>query len=318
MSPLSPRLASATSRAGVVLGVLAALLSGLLLVVRPWYLHWGATPQELAGPLPGDAHAVGPIHTTRAIDIRAPATQVFAWVAQLGQDRAGFYSYELLEDLAGCQMPDVRRLDPALQHWSVGQKLWMYPRDELDGMGHATLLELQPERLLVFGTHTPLDPPGSLYTGTWSFIVEPTSDATARLIVRGSGGGSPSLLGTAFTRTVFEPVHFAMERRMLEGIRGLAEGRPLSKAADAVQIGAWLASFGMFVAAGVLAVLGARFQRRLLAFAAGGLVFQILTLVQPWPAASVAATLLLGLLLMPPSSRRRASAEAVAEQLSRT
>jgi hypothetical protein len=202
---------------------------------------------------------------------------VFAWVAQLGQDRAGFYSYELLEDLAGCRMPRVEHLDPELQHWSVGDRLWMYPPDKLGGVGYATLLEYQPGRALVFGTQTP----GNAAAGTWAFLVEPAGEAASRLIVRGSGSAPPSLLGVAFNRTVFEPMHFAMERRMLQGIAGLAQGRGPSRTEDNLMLLLWAAVFGMFVSSAVLVALGLRWQRRLASFVAAGICFQILTLVQP-------------------------------------
>jgi len=192
-------------------------------------------------------------------------------------------------------MPNVQELDPSLQQWSVGDRLWMYPPRKLDGLGHATLLALEPGRALVFGTHTPLDKPESLPSGTWSFIVEPTSPGSSRLIVRGRGTSPPNLLGVAFTQTVFEPLHFAMERRMLEGIRGLAEGRPISRLADAVMLVLWTLTFVTFVAAGILVLLGARWRRRLAGFVLAGGVFQVLTLGQPslWLAIPLVAGLLL-------------------------
>jgi hypothetical protein len=58
---------------------------------------------------------------TRAIMVQAPAEQVWPWVAQLGQDRGGFYSYRLLENLVGCDMPNLHHLDPALQQLRSGQ-----------------------------------------------------------------------------------------------------------------------------------------------------------------------------------------------------
>ena len=295
-------------RLAALIGVLAMLLAALLVLVRPWYLHWGATPEEYAGVRPGDELSPGPINDTRAVDIAAPAARVFAWVSQLGQNRAGFYSYAALENLVGCRMPDVRHLDPALQQWSLGDRLWMYPPDELQGMGHATLLRHDPGRALVFGTHTPLDPPGSPPTGLWSFIVEPTGDQSARLLTRGSGGAMPSLLGRAFTRTIFEPLHFAMERRMLEGIRGLAEGHPISPLADVLQLMAWAGTFALFIASGVLVLIGSQLRRHLLAFAAAGVAFQVVTLVQPIPVVSVALVIGLGMLIWP-LSRDRAPAE---------
>ncbi len=303
-------------RAGALLGVFAALLGLLLACMRPWYLHWGALPEERSGALPGDEHAPGPPNDTRAIFIDAPAERVFSWVAQLGQDRGGFYSYELLEDLAGCEMPDVRQLDPALQHWSVGDKLWMYPADQLAGRGHATLLFHEPGRALVFGTHKPFDAPGAAPTGTWSFVVTPDGPSSSRLITRGSGGAMPSLLGTAFMGTIFEPLHFAMERRMLEGIKALAEGRDISRTTDALQLASWLFSFALFLAAGALVLLGAHWQRRLLTFAASGLTFQMVTLVQPHPLVGVGLILGLCALIWSPSVERITEPGKLSEEAS--
>lgn len=288
-------------RLAALAAVFGVLLAILLAVVRPWYLGWGATAEERVRLLPGSQHMPGAINDTRAIDIAAPAAQVFGWVAQLGQNRAGFYSYAALENLVGCQMPDVRRLNPSLQRWHVGDKLWMYPPDKLDGLGHASLMYHEPDRALVFGTHSPMDRLGSPPSGGWAFVVEHMGPSSARLLTRSSGGAMPSLLGAAYTRTVFEPLHFAMERRMLEGIKGLAEGRPISRASDMLQLLSWLVSFTLFVASGVLVLLGSRPRRRLLGFAASGVVFQIVTLVQPIPVVSVLLILALSVLGWPSS-----------------
>jgi hypothetical protein len=276
-----PAFRGAWGRAAALAAAFAALIGILLGTIRPWYSSWGTDEQERHAYLPGDELIANSPRETRAISIAAPAHRVFAWVAQLGQDRAGFYSYELLEDLAGCEMPNITHLDPALQRWAPGDKLWMYPPSKLDGMGRAELLDYQPGRALVFGTSTPLDPVGAPPSGTWAFIVQPTSEEASRLIIRSSGRPPPNLLGTAFNRAVFEPVHFAMERRTMEGIRGLAEGRLISRLRDNVMISLWVLTFGAFLAAAVLVMIGARWQRRLIAFVAAGVVFQVLTLAQP-------------------------------------
>jgi hypothetical protein len=265
-----------------LLAALALLLGALLVVIGPWYRAWGATEQELHSALPGDELGFSGRNETRAIAIAAPSDQVFGWVAQLGQDRAGFYSYELLEDLVGCEMPRVEQLDPHLQHWNPGDKLWMYPPDKLGGMGYARLLAYEPGRALVFGTHIPTDAPAAGPSGTWSFIVQATGEHSSRLIVRGTGGPTPSLLGTAFNRTVFEPLHFAMERRMLESIRDLAEARTRpTRLQDAAVLSLWLATFVSFLAAAVAVLLSSRWRRQLLVLIGSGVVFQILTLLQP-------------------------------------
>lgn len=296
-------------RAAALLGTLAVLLAVLLTLVRPWYTSWGASAGERNAPLPGNLHGAIPSET-RAIDVAASAEHVFAWVAQLGQDRAGFYSFELLEDLAGCEMPNLRHLDPSLQHWSEGDKLWMYPPGELGGVGHATLLYHEPGSALVFGTRAPGAAWDSRPTGTWSFIVKPTGASSSRLLVRAGGTSAPGLLGVAFNRTVFEPLHFAMERRMLEGIAGLAEGRPIAAWRDHVTVGCWAVSLFAFAASAALVLAGRQWPRRLLAFAAAGAVFQFLTLVQPAPFVSLGLALLLLALVWPPRlGSWRASAE---------
>jgi hypothetical protein len=302
------------SRLGSLLAAMAVLLGFLLLAIRPWYTTWGATEQELRAPWPGDELGFSGPNETRAIAIAAPSDQVFAWVTQLGQDRAGFYSYELLEDLVGCEMPRVEQLDPRLQHWSPGDKLWMYPPDKLEGMGYARLLAYEPGRALVFGTHVPTDAPRAVPSGTWSFIVQATSERSSRLIVRGTGGPTPSLLGTAFNRTVFEPLHFAMERRMLEGIRDLAEGRtPPTRLYDGALLCLWLVTFVSFLAAAAAVLLSSRWPRQLLALLGAGVVFQVLTLVQPSLPIGVLCTLGLLLLARPRPQGAEGSAEPVEE-----
>lgn len=304
------------ARIAAVLAMSAALLGALLALVRPWYLSWGATREEFDGALPGDSFSTGRPDETRAIDIQAPAEQVFAWVSQLGQNRAGFYSYTALENLVGCEMPDVRHLDPALQEWKLGDRLWMYPPDELGGVGHASLVLYEPGRVLVFGTHTPLDPPGSAPTGSWSFVVEPTSEHSARLLTRSSGGSTHTLLGQAFTRTVFEPLHFVMERRMLEGIRGLAEGHPIPLVNDVLQLLAWSATFALFVISAVLVLIGSRPVRSLIGLAAAGIAFQIVTLLQPTPALSWVLVIALAVIIGLRPRKRAPRARTMTEQAS--
>jgi hypothetical protein len=269
-------------RAAALTGVLVGLVSLFFMVVRPWYIGWGATAGERVCTLPGDALVPGaPEQETRAITVQAPAERVWPWVTQLGQDRGGFYSYEILEDLVGCEMENLHHLDPTLQHWQVGDKLWMYPPHKLGGIGHATLAILEPGRTLVFATRqigTPLSAPPD---GTWAFVIEPIDTSASRLLVRGRAAGGLSLFGTAFDWAIFEPAHFAMERKMLESIKAHAEGQTVSDTADTVQVLLWCLTFVAFVTSAVLVLMGRQWRRRLLTFVIAGLLFQLLTLVQP-------------------------------------
>jgi hypothetical protein len=70
-----------------------ALVAAYLAAVRPWMLHWGATTEETHKPLPGDELVPNPgSQSTRAVTVNAAVEAVWPWLAQVGQDRAGFES----------------------------------------------------------------------------------------------------------------------------------------------------------------------------------------------------------------------------------
>ena len=59
----------------------------------PARMSWKATEEEQAMPLPGDDLVPVPVvQTTHAVTINAPPQQVWPWLVQTGQGRAGFYS----------------------------------------------------------------------------------------------------------------------------------------------------------------------------------------------------------------------------------
>ncbi|MGA1437825.1 MAG: hypothetical protein ACO35F_10145, partial [Ilumatobacteraceae bacterium] len=61
--------------------------------------NWGATTSEISRRLPGDELITTPAFSaTRAITIEAPTTEVFPWIAQMGLGRAGWYSYDLIDN----------------------------------------------------------------------------------------------------------------------------------------------------------------------------------------------------------------------------
>ncbi|HUX35142.1 MAG TPA: hypothetical protein VMV51_14815 [Gemmatimonadaceae bacterium] len=279
--PDRPR-AGTLARLAALLAVLAALGLVFGLLIRPWYLAWGSTASDRTVALPGDA--IIPNATaqeTRAITIHAPVDSVWPWVAQLGQDRGGFYSYDLLENLVGCQMPTVDVLRPDKQWWALGDKLWMYPSTKAGGAGYATLRVLVPGHAMAFGTHaagTPLTAPED---GSWAFALQHVNDSTTRLLVRGRGAAGRSLLGVAFDRSIFEPMHFVMEKRMMTGIKQLSEGQDRGRMANHVQVVLWFLTFAMFIAGVESVFRRAAWRRALTGTAAAAIVFQILTFGQP-------------------------------------
>ncbi len=110
-------------------------LVAYVLLARSRQLRWGATDQEADGPLPGDDLIVNPgLSATRAITVGASADRVWPWIAQLGQGRGGFYSYDFLENLVGCDIHSADRIVPEWQDVAVGDEVssirrwgWRWP-----------------------------------------------------------------------------------------------------------------------------------------------------------------------------------------------
>jgi hypothetical protein len=268
-------------RASVLALTFAAILAVFFTFVRPWYLQWGASDAEARMMLPGDEIIPSAAsQTTRAVTVDASADVVWPWVAQIGQDRGGFYSFDLLENLVGCRMPTIDILRPDKQGWQLGDKLWMYPPERAGGVGFATLRRYVPGHALAFGTHavgTSITDPEN---GSWAFIVQPLDRYTTRLLFRGRGAPR-SWAGVAFDRSIFDPVHFAMERRTMIGIKQLAEGEDRHRWANHLQVAIWMITFAMLLVSAVQVLRLREWQRPLIGFAGSAIVFQVLTLVQP-------------------------------------
>lgn len=85
----------------VITSILIVLVPVYLALFRPWQLRWGATDNEIKRPMPGDDVVGKPsFNATRAVTINAAAENIYPWIVQMGINRAGWYSYDLLDNLA--------------------------------------------------------------------------------------------------------------------------------------------------------------------------------------------------------------------------
>jgi len=182
---------------------------------RHWHQRWGATPDELAAPMPGDVLVTGAQYrSTRAITIDAPPEAVWPWLVQVGCMRAGWYSNDLLDNLAH---PSANRIIPELQDLRLGNWVPMSP----------TPSDKTAFKIAAFGPNRSLlwEQPMS----TWAWKLTPLDDDKTRLVARlriryewrHPAGALLSLFLNEFG-------DFAMMRRMLLGIKRRAEGTALS------------------------------------------------------------------------------------------
>ena len=133
------------------LATIGGAAAAYILLARPRHLRWGTTDQDSDAPLPGDDLIQSPnLAATRAVSVRASADQVWPWIAQLGQGRGGFYSYDSLENLVGCDIHSADRIVPEWQDIGVGDEVKLHPEVAL------AVAALEPGRSLVLRGGVPM------------------------------------------------------------------------------------------------------------------------------------------------------------------
>lgn len=191
----------------------AALAAAYLKVVRPRMLARGTANDEASRQLPGDDLVPEPIRQwTRAVTIEAGAEDIWPWLAQIGQEHAGFYSYEWLENVVGCDIHGMTRIVPEWQDIKIGDKVRLVPESK-SGQWALDVAIVEPSRALV------LKAPGD-GGYSWAFVLEPIDATTTRLLVRERYGLNPA---PAAGMGLLELADFIMERKMMLTIKQLAE-----------------------------------------------------------------------------------------------
>ncbi len=199
-------------------------------LARRRQLGWGATAQEIEGPLFGD-HLLAntDLAATRAITIRATADLVWPWIAQLGQGRGGFYSYDSFENLLGCDIHSANRIVSDWQNVAVGDEVRLYPDGPLD------VAAVEQGRALVLRGGVRMGNLAPPYDFTWAFVLGEQPDGTTRLLVREryaySKWWAPLVVETAAVAS------FVMTQKMLRGIRDRAEHTVVPKEGPTQQRG---------------------------------------------------------------------------------
>lgn len=207
----------------------AAFLTSFLRGARN---HWGVSEELASTTHPGDELIAEPRWSwTHGVEIDAAAADVWPWIAQLGADRAGFYSYQWLENVMGCE---VRNAEAIHANWAVheGDSLRLHPK-----MPPLTVVTVEPGRFFV--AHGAADAKARAAgkpwaETTWAFLVEPLGPKRCRLVSRFRCATSDDVaMRLSLGPILLEPIGFAMDRRMLLGVKARAESaaakRPLRR-----------------------------------------------------------------------------------------
>ena len=211
--------------AGIGIMLLVLILGYLL--IRPWHLSWGATSAEVSQAMPGDLEHIG---WTRAITIDATPEQVWPWLAQWGQGRGGWYSYDWLENLFGFDIHTADRILPEYQNLAVGDSICM-SRDFCPS--HVTVLE--PNRWLSWQAN---DEDGNP-VWTFTFGLFPLDGSHTRLVVRES---FRSEFMPPAAVVALEIPDVVMEQKALNTVKDRAEGIKEPAFVTALEIIAWFSA----------------------------------------------------------------------------
>ena len=148
------------------------------------------------------------LNATRAVTVAATAEDIWPWLAQWGWNRAGFYSYDLLDNLG---RPSARQVLPQFQHLAVGD--WVPMGGKPTPATAYRVARLEPGTLMLW------EKPG----GTWLWLLEPAAAGHTRLITRlrsRYAWAKPAIVTELILMEIGDPF---MMRKCLLGIKQRAE-----------------------------------------------------------------------------------------------
>jgi hypothetical protein len=238
------------ARSLVFLGAAAAAAGGAAayaFAIRPWWRSWGVDPADADLAFAGDDLVPdATVVETRGVEIGAPPDAVWPWLVQMGYNRAGWYSYDVV-DMKGAS---VDRIVPELQELAVGdlvpnspdtafavrvldpgRALVLYADEKLVEEQVAAARERKAAGEAVEETPTNLRAAGKVmpampgFAASWAFVLRPLDDGRrTRLVERfrvrmpAPEGPAAGVMTNAFGLGVF-----AMTRKQMLGIRDRAE-----------------------------------------------------------------------------------------------
>ena len=194
--------------------ILIFLMVFYFMFFRPWQLRWGATANEIKRHMPGDDIVDKPsFNATRAITINASPENIYPWIVQMGVNRAGWYSYDLLDNLARSSAESILSEHQNIQ---IGDLIPMSP----DGKDGLWVKDFRNNEWISWW-----DKKGD---NTWVWGIYPEGEAQSRLVTRVRvkyRWFSPALL----FNLLIEFFDIPMMRKCILGIKRRAEAMPLSK-----------------------------------------------------------------------------------------
>jgi hypothetical protein len=198
--------------------VFAVLIVAYLLVIRPWHLTWGATDEEVSRTMLGDELNARPsFNGTRAVTVAARPEDIWPWLLQMGYKRAGFYSYDRLDNGG---IPSAERIIPEYQDLKIGDMIPVAPDSYVE------VLEMNREESMLWVFRVE----GQWSNATWAWGLYEVDTGHTRLVSRlrvRYKWTRPSIV----QMLLVDALELIMMRKCLLGIKSRAEAQARAPAA---------------------------------------------------------------------------------------
>ncbi|MCW5515866.1 hypothetical protein [Muriicola sp. Z0-33] len=209
-------------------GVFVILLCYLTFFLKDLRSRWGMSKLEAAQSFPVDEIVPNPKSAfTHGVIIQAPASDVWPWIAQIGQGKGGFYSYEALENISGLNIYNSDRVLSEFQHPKVDDMVAFGPEQAYPIVYCEPGRGMAIENWLDLDINDTFDPkqssPSNILHLTWLWYIEEIDEKSSRFISRNRVTYTSSAKTNFIFKVLLEPIVFAMDRKMCLGIKKRAE-----------------------------------------------------------------------------------------------
>ena len=203
------------SRYYSIIGIASQLIRSTMMHRAEDLLGKFKRPDDDERTFPGDERLKNCKYlATHSIDIEAPPSLVWRYLMQLGCDRAGWYSIDVLDN------DGKPSIDHLVEGWEIrnpGDKLWATP----NGDSFFDVYEAEKDKHFILGGES--QRLGEPFSSTWAFILEPIGRDCTHLVTRARMKSQPPvkewLLGTLW----MPPIHGLMQKTQLKHLKSICE-----------------------------------------------------------------------------------------------
>jgi hypothetical protein len=196
-------------------GLSALALGAYALLIRPKLLRWVATDEEVHSDFPGREIVPGGTRSgTMAVTVNAPPSNVWPWLVQMGYGRAGWYSWDYLDNFG---RHSAETLHPEWQIVKAGDYLGGPDVSPMEQKAWE-VAALEPERFLGLRAR-----PGKYSDSLWGFRLKELPGGKTRLVVSGYWAMHPRWLQPFMSFALLEWTHWIMQTKQFANLKRRTE-----------------------------------------------------------------------------------------------